>query len=255
MMSRLPVLMYHGLHETAGQPGFDPVYSVAPSEFERQLDWLRNNGFRTVRLDNCPGRPDEKPVVISFDDGDSTNRSIALPLLIARGMVAEFFITSDFIGRPGMVSEDDVRALAAAGMGVQSHGRSHRFLEDLDAAGLEAELIDSKRRLEGVTGQTVTALALPGGRGGKRERSMALRCGYRRVLTSVPGDNRGALAEDCQERIAITRDMSLDEFANLVEWRGLQPRLARLRYRMLGWPKRLLGNRRYERLRARLLPG
>ena len=36
---------------------------------------------------------------------------VALPLLQQRGMVAEFFITSDFIGQPGMVSADDVRRL------------------------------------------------------------------------------------------------------------------------------------------------
>ncbi|MGH8212210.1 MAG: polysaccharide deacetylase family protein [Rhodanobacteraceae bacterium] len=250
---RLPVLMYHGLHEVT-DARLDPVYSVAPAEFAGQLDWLRDHGFRTVRLDE-PENLADKSVVISFDDGDATNRSVALPLLTARGMVAEFFITSDFVGRPDMVSEEDVRELAAAGMGVQAHGRSHRFLEDLDAEELEAELSDSKRRLEVITAQPVTALALPGGRGGQRERAAALRLGYRRMLTSIPGINRGARTRDCRERIAVTRGMSLEEFSDLLQWRGLRPRLMRMRYHMLAWPKRLLGNRRYERLRARLLPG
>ncbi len=254
-LPHLPVLMYHGLHDAA-ESRADHVYSVAPDDFERQLDWLCANGFRTVRLQGTDtAGTDGKDVVISFDDGDATNRSVALPLLVARGMVAEFFITSDFIGRPGMVSEDDVRALAAAGMGEQSHGRSHRFLEDLDAAELDAELIDSKRRLEGITGQSVTALALPGGRGGERERTAALRLGYRRILTSIPGINHGPLAADCRERIAVTRGMSLHDFSALLQWRGMQPRLMRARYHVLAWPKALLGNRRYERLRARLLPG
>lgn len=252
---RLPVLMYHGLHE-ADDALLDPVYSIAPAEFARQLDWLRDHDFRTVRLDgSTASSPIDKNMVISFDDGDATNGGIALPLLVERGMVAEFFITSDFIGRPGMVSEDDVRALAAAGMGVQAHGRSHRFLEDLDPEELEAELLDGKRRLEGITGQPVTALALPGGRGGERERATALRLGYRHVLTSIPGVNRGALAHDCRERIAVTRGMGLEEFSDLLQWRGLRPRVARMRYHALAWPKRLLGNRRYERLRTRFLPG
>jgi peptidoglycan/xylan/chitin deacetylase (PgdA/CDA1 family) len=252
---RLPVLMYHGLHQAA-EARADRVYSVLPADFERQLDWLSDHGFRTIRLDGpAPVAAHDKCVVISFDDGDATNCSVALPLLAARGMVAEFFVTSDFIGRPGMVSEDDVRALAMAGMGVQSHGRSHRFLEDLDAKELDAELIESKRRLESITGQAVTALALPGGRGAERERAAALRLGYRHVLTSIPGVNRGAFANDCRERIAITRGLDLDDFSNLLRWRGVRPRLIRVRYRLLSWPKALLGNRRYERLRARLLPG
>lgn len=253
---RRPVLMYHGLQENPAQPGFDPVYNVAPAEFERQLDWLCEHGFRSVRLhEPVTEQQDDKTVVVSFDDGDATNRSVALPLLTARGMVAEFFITSDFIGQPGMVSETDVRALAAAGMGVQSHGRSHRFLEDLDPAELDRELLESKRRLENLTGQPVTALALPGGRGGERERLAASRVGYHQMLTSIPGINRGATNGDCSERIAITRDMGLDEFSDLLRWRGLRPRWIRLRYRLLALPKRLLGNERYQRLRARLLPG
>ena len=99
-MSRaLPVLMYHGLHASADDPGrFDPVYSVTPEEFRRQLDWLVENGYRAVRLRDLE-TPDNsaKAVVISFDDGDVSNRTVALPLLKERGLAAEFFVTADFV--------------------------------------------------------------------------------------------------------------------------------------------------------------
>lgn len=249
----LPVLMYHGLHDDAAAPGrFDGVYSVTPAAFAAQLDWLRGNGYRTVRLDEAdPGR--DRQVVISFDDGDVSNLTVALPLLAERGMTAECFITSDFIGEPGMLTMDNVRALADAGIGVQSHGRSHRFLEDLDDETMFAELRDSKARLEAAAGRTVTAIAFPGGRGGSRERDVALRLGYRHVLGSQPGPNRERRPHECYERIAVTRDMQLDEFAALVGWRGLRPRYARARFRALRIPKQLLGNDRYQRLRAMLL--
>ena len=250
---RLPVLMYHGLHADARASGFDPVYSVRPRDFAQHLDWLCARGYHTVRLDQLDRPLPDKAIVISFDDGDASNRTVALPLLRARRMVAEFCITSDFIGQRGMVSANDVRALARAGMGVQSHGRTHRLLEDLDEPALESELAISKHRLEALCDREVLALALPGGRGGTRERDAALRAGYRLVLTSAPGVNRGALQRDCRERIAITRDMPMEHFVAMVQWRGLAPRIARLRYRALGFPKRVLGNARYERVRARLL--
>jgi peptidoglycan/xylan/chitin deacetylase (PgdA/CDA1 family) len=249
----LPILMYHGLHADARASGFDPVYSVRPHEFAQQLDWLCARGYRTVRLDQLDEPLPEKSIVISFDDGDASNRAIALPLLRARKMVAEFCITSDFIGQHGMVSANDVRALARAGMGVQSHGHTHRLLEDLDDAALHSELIISKHRLEALCDREVRAIALPGGRGGTRERDAALRVGYRLVLTSVPGINRGALASNCCERIAVTRDMPMENFVAMVQWRGWTPRIAQLRYRALVFPKRVLGNARYERVRARLL--
>lgn len=249
----LPVLMYHGLHVDASVAGrFDAVYSVAPSAFASQLDWLCDNGYRSVRLDAVqPGVT--KQVVISFDDGDVSNLTVALPLLAERGMAAECFVTSDFIGEPGMLTMQDVRALADAGIGVQSHGRSHRFLEDLDDDSMFAELRDSKQRLEAASGQPVTAIAFPGGRGGSRERDVALRLGYRHVLGSQPGPNHGRRAHECYERIAVTSTTTLDEFAALVGWRGLRPRYARARFRALRVPKLLLGNDRYQRLRAKLL--
>jgi peptidoglycan/xylan/chitin deacetylase (PgdA/CDA1 family) len=250
---RLPVLMYHGLHADGSDPGrFDPVYSVTPLEFVRQLDWLRANGYRSVRLDDA-GSVGGKSIVISFDDGDVSNVAVALPLLRERSMVAEFFITSDFIGQPGMLTAQDVRALAQSGMGVQSHGRSHRFLEDLDFEAMHAELRDSKDRVEGASGVPVTAIAFPGGRGAGRERDAALGLGYRHVLGSVPGCNRVRRPHECYERIAITRDLPLREFAALVAWKGWRPRYARTRFRALRVPKLLLGNERYQRLRARLL--
>lgn len=252
-IGKLPVLMYHGLHAGENDPGrFDPVYSVTPAAFAAQLDWLREHGFRSVKLDDTEVDT-ENPVVISFDDGDVSNLTVALPLLAERGMAAECFVTSDYIGAPGMLTVQDVRALADAGIGVQSHGRSHRFLEDLDDEAMYAELRDSKARLEAASGRAVTALAFPGGRGGSRERDAALRLGYRHVLGSQPGPNRDRRAHECYERIAITRDMPLGDFASLVAWRGWRPRYARARFRALRVPKQLLGNDRYQRLRAKLL--
>lgn len=256
----LPVLMYHGLHADERAHGrYDPVYSVHPDVFARQLDWLLENGYRAVSIGGrtaddgvAAGR---RPVAITFDDGDVSNVEVALPLLRERGMTAEFFITSDFVDTPGMLGAADVRVLAKAGMGIGAHGRSHRFLEDLDADTLDAELRDSRMRLSIITGQRVDTLALPGGRGGERERRAALANGYRRLFGSVPGPNRNQRAgsDDWLQRIAVTRNTTIEEFAALVAWQGLHPRLARARFLALSLPKRVLGNAGYERLRARLL--
>jgi peptidoglycan/xylan/chitin deacetylase (PgdA/CDA1 family) len=251
----LPVLMYHGIHSGPDRRGvYDPVYSVAPGEFARQLDWLAGNGYRSLRLRDLErARGTERCVVITFDDGEISNLDIALPRLAERGMVAEFFVTSGFVGQPGRPTAADLRRLVAAGMGVQAHGATHRYLADLDAAELEAELADSKRDLEAVIGEAVTALALPGGRGGARERTAALRLGYSDLFNSEPGVNRGWRRGEYLQRLAITRDLVLDDFARLVEWRGLLPRLLRARYHALGWAKRAVGNERYERLRERAM--
>lgn len=255
----LPVLMYHGLHANAHAHGrFDPVYSIDPHDFGRQLDWLLGHGYRSVSLATAASRlggprSDDREVVITFDDGDVSNVEVALPLLQARGMTAEFFITTDYIGQVGMLSAADVRRLADTGMGVGSHGRSHAFLEDLPPEALWTELRDSRRRLQDIIGREVNALALPGGRGRERERRAALAAGYRYLLGSVPGPNRAPRADEWLQRLAVTRGLELDRFAVQVDWRGLRPRMAQARFFALRLPKRVLGNAAYERLRARLL--
>jgi peptidoglycan/xylan/chitin deacetylase (PgdA/CDA1 family) len=248
--------MYHGLHADAGAHGrYDPVYSVHPGAFARQLDWLRGNGYRSVLAGDRAAPVEGRRVAITFDDGDASNLEVALPLLRERGMVATFFVTSGFVDQPGMLTTAQLRALADAGMAIGAHGRSHAFLEDLDEATLATELRESRDVLAAATGRTVDAMALPGGRGGERERIAARATGYRHLFGSVPGPNRRSDGDDWLQRIAVTRTTSLEEFAGLVAWRGLRPRWARARFAALAWPKRVLGNAGYERLRAQLLGG
>ncbi len=252
-MSMAPILMYHGLHADAHARGrYDPVYSVRPQDFARQLDWLLAHGYRSTRLSALlPGATNQ--VVISFDDGDVSNLEVALPMLHERGMCAEILITSGFLGQQGMLAATDVRTLAEAGMSIGSHGRSHAFLDDLDEVRAVAELVDSRQRLRELSGQRVDAIALPGGRGGARERRIALDLGYRYLLGSAAGPNR-RLVEGCWwQRVAITRSLSLPQFAALVGWKGMYPRVTRARQLALQVPKMILGNDGYERVRARLL--
>ena len=255
MAEPLPILMYHGVHASPARAGvFDSVYSVVPHAFERQLDWLVQNGYRAIRLvDTDEIRTADRCVIISFDDGDISNTQSALPLLRQRGMVAEFFITTDFIGRDGYLTAEDVRLLADAGMGIQSHGHSHRFLPDLSDEELEGELVRSKFRLEGLCDAPVVALALPGGRGGERERVAARNIGYRYLLNSEPGCNGRRASDRYLQRLPITRRTTLEQFSALVQWRGITPRLLSARYRSLQLAKRLIGNVAYERWRARAL--
>ena len=250
----LPILMYHGLHRDAASRGrFDAVYSVHPEMFARQLDWLLQARRRTVLLDETTTGQGDDRVVISFDDGDVSNVEVALPLLAERGLRAEFFVTTDFICQAGMLAPDDIRRLAAAGMGIGSHGRTHAFLADLDTAGLMAELDDSRCRLQAICGRPIDALALPGGRGGERELLAAQRLGYRHLLGSVPGPNRRPRHDAWLQRLPVTRQLSLDDFAALVRWQGLPARWMQARHAALAIPKRVLGNGGYQRLRERLL--
>lgn len=88
---------------------------------------------------------------------------------------------------------DQVRALARAGMDVESHGRRHRVLQTLDDTTLDDELAGSRADLEAQLGRPVRAVAYPVGRRiahQSRIREAIASAGYRIGLTNASGVNR-----------------------------------------------------------------
>lgn len=251
----LLVLMYHGVHQDAHAPGhFDVRYSVTPAAFDAQMALLAARR-ESVWLPNEsePESTGAPTVMISFDDGDESNVTQALPCLLAHRLRAMFFITSQHLDGAGWISGAQLRELSDAGMHIGSHGASHRFLNTLNPAALRAELRDSRNLLEEVGGRRVDWLALPGGRGGARVSRTAHALAYRRVFGSVPGINTRPSESSDVQRVAITREVTLEGFADILAWRGSTVAALRWRHRLLRMPRMLIGDLRYDALRKALL--
>jgi poly-beta-1,6-N-acetyl-D-glucosamine N-deacetylase len=84
---KLTILSYHEIADPADALNKD--YAVRPTMFVRQMDWLRNNGYHFVTVDDLladeAGRrplPD-KAVLITFDDGYRSMYDFAWPILKA----------------------------------------------------------------------------------------------------------------------------------------------------------------------------
>jgi peptidoglycan/xylan/chitin deacetylase (PgdA/CDA1 family) len=89
-----------------------------------------------------------------------------------------------------LMTWDHVRALREAGMDVESHTRTHRVLQTLPEAELQAELEGSRRDLEQQLGVAPRALAYPVGKPvkvGSPIRSALVRAGYKIGLTNGTG--------------------------------------------------------------------
>lgn len=89
----LPVLMYHHFAETSG--GYTVV---STGRFREQMTALKNAGYQTVTLrqildyvDNGTPLP-PKPVLITMDDGYTSNLTEAAPILEELGMCATVFV-------------------------------------------------------------------------------------------------------------------------------------------------------------------
>lgn len=192
-MSRLVVLMYHALYEGEDElrsiDAADRPYAVSVAAFEEQLDILDRRGLTVADPAALPGGLErDDRIVLTFDDGHASHHRHALPRLLERGLRAAFFVTSDFIqNRPGFCSWSEVRELSEQGMVVGSHGRTHRFLDDLTAEEARAELRDSKATIEDHVGRAVEQVSFPGGRFRPSDVEAGFDLGYRVFHSSRVG--------------------------------------------------------------------
>ena len=252
--SGIPVLMYHALEDAAHPAGAadtgEQLYVLPVSQFREQMAYLQQEGYRTFLLEELHALADwpDNAVVLTFDDGHVSNFTLALPILQEYGFKAEFFITTAWIGTPHFMNEEQIRALHTAGMGIGSHGVTHRFLSDLPEAAIQEEFSDSHKVLKACTGAPVASMSYPGGRMSQLTQRIAQAGGFRYICTSVPQLHQKTSDQRCIDRFAVTADLTLDSFAALLQGQGLGA--LRFRHTLLATAKALLGNDLYTRLRA-----
>lgn len=114
---------------------------------------------------------------ITFDDALANVYSLALPECERAGVTATVFVISDLIGMKylgqSVMSAQMLRSLSSKGWEIGSHTRTHRNLTELSDSDAEAELRESKKRLEHVTSAEVKSLSYPSGAFDERIKGIA----------------------------------------------------------------------------------
>lgn len=211
---KVPILDYHSV----GQGGDE--FTVDDGVFEAQLAWLQSEGVRTISLHElaqagiAQRKSGEKEVVLTFDDGTADGLTHVLPALRRHGMKATFFIVTGFVGRPGYLTWDGVRALAAAGMEIGSHTVDHARLPDLPDDKALAELVESRKMLEAQLGTPVDLLAYPYNSLRAHTLRLAAQAGYR---IAVAGAVHGGADLLDLYRTTIKRKTTLDGFRQALQ--------------------------------------
>jgi peptidoglycan/xylan/chitin deacetylase (PgdA/CDA1 family) len=167
--------MYHSISDASAP---DPhLLRVHPDRMEYQLRWLRRLGLQGVSLaaalDAAQRGEHARLVALTFDDGYADFRHVAMPILEKYDMTATVFVvagrldmTNDWDGdapQVPLMSADDVRAAAAAGHEVGSHGLTHLRLAGATSEQLDAEVASSRAVLEDVLQRSVAGFCFPYG--------------------------------------------------------------------------------------------
>ncbi len=256
MGNRLAVLEYHDLSpEQPQERSFHSPYVLRVSTFERHLCWLKENGFRTISLDDLhSGDLPLRPVLITFDDGHISNLEHAFPLLEKYGFTATFFLVADRVGTSDHLNQNQIRQMQAGGMFFGSHSVGHPYLPLLSEEDLERELVDSKARIETILGHPCMDFCIPHGFFNHRVLNRAEQAGYRTVLTERMGYHTpSASSFKILPRFTIKAGITPVHFENILLGRRLNMAKQYATEWALEAAKAVLGCRGYLRLKSQIL--
>ncbi|MFV2049199.1 polysaccharide deacetylase family protein [Metabacillus sp. YM-086] len=218
---QVPILIYHSIDEFKGL-GDKELY-VTPENFEKQMRYLRDNGFTLLTFEQWQNLDNvEKPISITFDDGYKNNlNAFAILKKLANERfkpAATIFVISDFIGRTNRLSPADLNMLSDSGIiSIQSHTATHPDLTKISM--FEHELKDSKDKIFNITGEPVIALAYPYGNTNNKVIEETKKY-YSFGLTTTPEyfSKKGIKNElYLLPRIYVKYSTTLDDFAKIVE--------------------------------------
>lgn len=203
----LPILLYHFVD---GEGGKKPL-SVSSETFEHHVRYLLGHHYRIISaaecvnfLKGCGARSSRKMAVLTFDDGDRAFYTKVYPVLVKYRVPAAIFVITDWIGRPGYLRWEDLRAMSPELVTIGSHTVSHRYLPDLGEDEIRHELVESRRILTQELARPVPFMSYPVGGFGPRIQQWAKEAGYEAAFATNRGRNVGQRNLFALKRIKMT---------------------------------------------------
>ncbi len=240
-MAPITVLFYHRVADDAASP-----WTLSNRAFAQQMRWLKYR-FDLLSLAEAQRRiarreNHRQAVCVTFDDGYAANCHEAIPLLIAEKIPCTYFVSSRCVlegspfphdvargyeGRPNTI--DEIRAMAAEGIDIGAHTRSHVDLGRVNnPRKLHEEVVVAGEELQQAIGTAVRYFAFPYGQTVHLSQAafrLAHEYGYDGVCSAYggynfPGDDPFHIQRVCA-----------DNLLRLKNWVTLDPRKVRLHRR------------------------
>ena len=218
--------MYHEVAERTEIGGLTRKtqrgYILDREDFEQEMGLLASAGFHSISLSDLRNWSralvslTPKPIIITFDDGYAGNFRHALPVLIEHGFTATFFVVTNKIGDPAMLTWAELAEMNRQGMSIQSHTANHPLLSTLTEARTREELVESKKTIEDKLGAPVYFLSLPNGDSNPSYVKVAQENGYLGGCCSQFGFNDRHTDPFFWRRIAVKHQTHLKTFQDIV---------------------------------------
>lgn len=189
----VPILYYPRVGKEKG---------VSSGTFEKQVQFLRENGYETISLErltaflnlSVPLPP--KAILITFDSAETWVFESAYPILKRNGFTAALFIPTAQVGKARRIGWKELSAMAAEGFDIGASGVSARpskasakkKLEDY-YRGVEEEIMLSRKDIARNLNQAPTYFSYRDGQVSDVVIALLKKHGFRGALTQAPGEN------------------------------------------------------------------
>lgn len=210
------VIMYHHFDENTSN-----AITLTPETLHEQLDALIKAGFETITDEdflkfkqNPSYKLPNKPLLITIDDGYTSNYEIAYPILKEKGLRATIYVITSYRGEtPGFIPHfdwDKAREMYESGViNIESHTHDLHYkvpttFREVSAilykkpgesktdyrARIKEDLVTSKKLIEENLGKKSITISYPYGSYNKEVAKIAKEAGYKLQVTLRTDRNR-----------------------------------------------------------------
>lgn len=221
------------VYQRVGEAVRHPLESVTRDQFEAHLAHLKRGGFRVMPLREivaalAAGQAlPERAVAITFDNAFKSAYREAWPRLEAAGFSFSVFVATDAVDAddPDVMSWDELRALAGAGVAIESRGASNRPLWRLDPAAQHDDIARGRARIEAELGAVPRLFAYPSGEHDEALRRLVRELGFAAAFGLRSGPLHAAEDRYALPRFELNEPYgSLDRFKTIADVQTLPVR-------------------------------
>ncbi|MBS1598092.1 MAG: polysaccharide deacetylase family protein [Bacteroidetes bacterium] len=166
----IPILCYHQIRDWRPTDSkTSRAYIVPVAAFQAQIKMLADSGYHTILpeelyayLTKGTALP-EKSILLTYDDTDLDQYTVALPEMKKYGFKGVFFIMTVSLGRPHYMSKEQVKDLSDQGHAIGSHTWDHHNVKKYQGNDWVIQIDKPTKQLETITGKPMRFFAYPFG--------------------------------------------------------------------------------------------
>ncbi|WP_233635599.1 polysaccharide deacetylase family protein [Hymenobacter setariae] len=167
---QVPILCYHQIRDWTGRDSRSAKDYIVPiAAFKAQIKMLADSGYHTILPDQLyaylttGAKLPSKPIMLTFDDTDLDQFTIARPELDKYGYKAVYFVMTVSLGRPHYMTKDMVKQLSDQGNLIGSHTWDHHNVKKYQGQDWVTQIDKPTKTLEEITGKKIKYFAYPFG--------------------------------------------------------------------------------------------